>query len=82
MCKMVLYKGLGIAEFREGKGDAARIMCKKAAILSSCRSSEDQSKVLQHQVEDIVLNHFQDAIYVLESGEEDDWDAWVCPYWR
>ncbi len=81
---MLLDKGLGIAEFRGGKGDAARIMCKKAAILSSRSSPDDQSasKALQRQVEDIVLNHFQDTVCVLESGEEEDWDAWVCPYWR
>jgi hypothetical protein len=78
-----LDKGLGVAEFREGKGDAARIMYKKAAILST-RSQEEQlaSKVLQHQVEDIVVAHFKKTVYVLEDGQEEDWDSWVCPYWR
>ncbi|KAK0725851.1 hypothetical protein B0H67DRAFT_642220 [Lasiosphaeris hirsuta] len=82
----ILDKGLGIAEFREGKGDATRIMCKKAAILSSRSSSPEEQnayKALQRRVEDIVLNHFHNAVYVLEGGqEEEDWDACVCSYWR
>ncbi|KAK3367393.1 P-loop containing nucleoside triphosphate hydrolase protein [Lasiosphaeria ovina] len=83
MAQNLLDKGLTIAEFREGTGDVARIARKKAAILAA-GSPEEQatSKMLLRQVEDIVMTHFPNEVLVLESDAEDDWDIWVCPYWR
>lgn len=76
-------RGLGIAEFRGGKGDAARIMMKKASILCNGSTEEKmEARSLQIQVQEIVMEHFPNTVYVLEGNDEEDWDAWICPYWR
>ncbi|KAK1832512.1 hypothetical protein QBC39DRAFT_390506 [Podospora conica] len=81
----LLDKGLGIAEFREGKGDAARIIMKKALILSKGSAEEmAEASSLRVQVQEIVMEHFPNTVYVLENEDSDEgeWDAWICPYWR
>jgi len=83
LCRQLLDDGLAIAEFRGGKGDAARIMMKKAKILSKGSAEvRMEAESLQIQVQEIVMEHFPNTVYVLEGNDEEEWDAWICPYWR
>lgn len=78
----LINKGLTIAEFREAVGDTARLLRKKAAILSEGSEDDQQSaELLIVQVESMLAG--QAGLVVSLDGEtEDEWNNWVCPYWR
>jgi hypothetical protein len=80
--RSLLDKALTIAEFREAKGDVARIVRKKAAIFQRGTDREKQNaKLLLSQVGLMLID-----LPVKTSADVDDaeeaWNSWVCPYWR
>lgn len=77
-----LNKGLTIAELREAAGDTARLLRKKAAILSEGPPDDQQSaELLIAQAESMLAGH-RGLVVSMEDEAEDEWNNWVCPYWR
>ncbi|KAI1173816.1 hypothetical protein F4777DRAFT_556394 [Nemania sp. FL0916] len=77
-----LEKALTISELREAVGDTARALRKKADILSTGTEDEkQQASLLLSQVEYILAGQTS-IVFSLEHESEDEWDNWVCPYWR
>ena len=70
----LLDKELDITKLRKGNGDPARIMIKKASILS-CRSLEERvvAASLQRQARDLVmeLEFIQETPYAFDSNNEE-----------
>lgn len=77
-----LNKGLTIAELREAAGDIARLLRKKAAILSEgSRDDQQMAQLLIVQAESILAGQVG-LVVSMEDETEDEWNNWVCPYWR
>lgn len=54
---------------------------KKAAILSSGSEEEQaEAQVLTANADKVLANQHH-LIFTLEDDEE-DWNLWICPYWR
>ncbi|KAI0191096.1 hypothetical protein F4808DRAFT_476374 [Astrocystis sublimbata] len=82
MALELLEKALRIAEFCEAVGDTARALRKKADIL--CGGTDDdkqQANLLLSQVGSIMAGQVG-IVFSLKYETEEEWDNWVCPYWR
>ena len=77
-----LNKGLTIAELREAVGDTARLLRKKAAILSEGPQDDQQSAELLIAQAESMLAGQGGLVVSMEEETEDEWNNWVCPYWR
>ncbi|KAK5627030.1 hypothetical protein RRF57_002745 [Xylaria bambusicola] len=78
---VILEKALAIAEFRDAGGDIARILMKKAAILSNGSEEEQaRARILTMNADKILANE-RHLVVNLEDDDE-GWNLWVCPYWR
>ncbi|KAI1110909.1 hypothetical protein F5Y14DRAFT_335750 [Nemania sp. NC0429] len=77
-----LEKALAIAEFRDASGDTARILKKKAAILSKGgEEDQERAQILTADAEKVLAKE-RNLVMSLEDDGEDEWNLWVCPYWR
>ncbi|KAI1125666.1 P-loop containing nucleoside triphosphate hydrolase protein [Nemania abortiva] len=82
MAHEFLEKALTISELREAIGDTARVLRKKADILSSgTEDDKQQSNLLLVRVEHMLIDQMG-IVFNSEHESEDEWDSWVCPYWR
>lgn len=77
-----LDKGLTIAELREAAGDTARLLRKKAAVLSEGPQDDQQSAELLIAQAESMLAGQGGLVVSMEDETEDEWNNWVCPYWR
>lgn len=77
-----LNKGLTIAELREAAGDTARLLRKKAAILSEGPLDDQQSAGLLIAQAESMLAGQGGLVVSMEDETEEEWNNWVCPYWR
>ncbi|KAI1734597.1 hypothetical protein F4680DRAFT_336792 [Xylaria scruposa] len=79
----LLEKALGISKLREAAGDTARVLRKKADILfGGTEDDKQQANLLLSQVQSILAGQAGNIIFDPEHETEDEWDNWVCPYWR
>ncbi|KAI0805273.1 P-loop containing nucleoside triphosphate hydrolase protein [Xylaria sp. FL0064] len=82
MAHEYLEKALAISELREAIGDTARVLRKKADILSiGTENDKQQASLLFSQVESILAGQ-AGIVFSSEHESELEWDNWVCPYWR
>ncbi|KAJ8128009.1 hypothetical protein O1611_g5627 [Lasiodiplodia mahajangana] len=77
----MLEKALEIAKFRDASGDIARILKKKASILF--QGNDEERAIAQSLTTDAeeFLTRQPNLIMSVENREE-EWNLWVCPYWR
>ncbi|KAL8418928.1 hypothetical protein RB594_002222 [Gaeumannomyces avenae] len=77
-----LDKGLSIAEKQQADADVARIKVKKATLLKNgSEENKGDAAGLWKEVEK-AMSKVSGNMLELEDNSEEDWDLWVCAYWR